>query len=45
MVGNREILWESETFTDAEGRANEMELILEHRTNDPTIGYDQQPKL
>ena len=41
----REILWESETATDAEVRAKEMELIREHRTNDPTVGYNQQPKL
>ena len=45
MTIRRQIPWESEIFTDAEVRANEMELIREHRTNDPTIAYDQQPKL
>lgn len=45
MTIRREILWESETATDAEVRTKEMELIREHRTNDPTVGYNQQPKL
>jgi hypothetical protein len=41
----KEILWESETATDAEVRAKEIELIREHRSNDPAIGYNVRPKL
>jgi hypothetical protein len=40
----KEILWESETATDAEVRAMEMKLIREHRANDPTIGYNLTPR-
>jgi len=40
----REILWESETATDAEVRAKEIEMIVANRSNDPAIGYNQWPK-
>jgi hypothetical protein len=40
----REILWESETATDSEVRAKEIEMIFAHRSNDPAIGYSQWPK-
>lgn len=40
----REILWESETASDAEVRRNEAELIRAFRANDPAIGYNQRPK-
>ena len=40
----REILWESETATDAEVRAKEIELIREHQTNNPEHGYNRHPK-
>jgi hypothetical protein len=39
----KEILWESETATDAEVRAMEIRLIREHRANDPAIGYNVLP--
>ena len=40
----KEILWESETATDAEVRAMEVRLIQEHRSNDPSIGYNRSPR-
>ena len=40
----KEILWESETATDAEVRAKEIELIRETRANDPAIGYNLLPR-
>ena len=40
----REILWESETATDAEVSRKEAEFIRRHMSNDPTIGYNRWPK-
>jgi hypothetical protein len=40
----REILWESESASDAEVAAKELELIRAHRSNDPAIGYNRWPK-
>jgi hypothetical protein len=40
----KEILWESETATDAEVRRREVEFIRELRASDPTIGYNRSPK-
>jgi hypothetical protein len=40
----REILWGSETATDTEANAKELELILQHRCNDPAVGYNQWPR-
>ena len=44
MTIRREILWESETATNAEVRAKEVELIREHQTNNPEIGYNRTPR-
>ena len=41
----KQILWESETATDAELNAKEIELIHELRSNDPAVGYNQRPRL
>jgi len=41
---HREILWESETATDAEVAQREVVLIREYRSNDPAIGYNQWPR-
>ncbi len=41
----KEILWESDTATDAEVRRREVELIRELRSNDPAVGYNRWPKL
>jgi hypothetical protein len=40
----KEILWESETATDAEVRVKESELIRETHANDPAIGYNLSPR-
>ncbi len=39
----KEILWESESASDAEVNAKEVELIRACRSNDPTNGYNQWP--
>jgi len=41
----KEILWESDTATDAELTAKEVEMIRKYNSNDPDIGYNQWPKL
>ena len=41
----REILWESETATQAELTQKEVEFINSLRSNDPSVGYNQWPKL
>lgn len=40
----KEILWESETATDSEVRAKEVELIVATRANDPSVGYNRTPR-
>ena len=40
----KEILWESETATDAEVRAMEVKLIRETGANNPAIGYNKMPR-
>jgi hypothetical protein len=45
MSIRKEILWESEEAPDKEVNQKEIELIRKHRSNDPTIGYNQWPKL
>jgi len=40
----KEILWESETASDSEVNAKEVEFIRALRSNDPNIGYNQWPK-
>lgn len=44
-TARKTILWESRSATDVEVRAMEAELIREHRSNDPAIGYNLWPKL
>ncbi len=44
FVIRREILWESETATDREVTAKELEYIRAFRSNDPAIGYNRWPK-
>jgi hypothetical protein len=39
-----EILWQSETASDAEVNRKELEFIRAHRSNDPAIGYNRWPK-
>lgn len=40
----KEILWESDTATDQEVAAKEVELILLYRANDPAVGYNRWPR-
>ena len=40
----KQILWESETATDEEASAKEVEMIRKHRANDPEVGYNRWPK-
>ncbi len=40
----KEILWESETASDKEVNAKEVEFISSFRSNDPAVGYNQWPK-
>jgi hypothetical protein len=41
---HKEILWESETATETELAAKEVEFIRALRSNDPAIGYNRWPK-
>lgn len=43
MTVTREILWESETASDAEVRRVEMQCIRLLGGNDPAIGYNRTP--
>ena len=40
----KEIIWESETASNQEINLKEMEYILLHKANHPTIGYNQRPR-
>lgn len=41
----KEIIWESETATRSEINKKEIELIRHLRSNDPSVGYNQWPRL
>jgi hypothetical protein len=40
----KEILWESDTATQAEVTQKEIEFINSLKSNDPAVGYNQWPK-
>ena len=40
----KEILWESETASDSEVNAVEVDMIRKHESNNPEIGYNRWPK-
>jgi hypothetical protein len=44
LTARKEILWESETATDAEARAMEIKLIRETGANNPAVGYNLTPR-
>lgn len=44
LTARKQILWESDTATDAEVRAMEIKLILEYQANDPAVGYNLTPR-
>jgi hypothetical protein len=39
----KQVIWESETATDAEVGGKEVEYIRLHRSNDPSVGYNRWP--
>ncbi len=43
-VCRKEILWEKESCSDSEMFAVENQLIIEHESNNPEIGYNRRPK-
>ena len=44
FIIRKEILWESETASDNEVNAREVDFIKALRSNDPDIGYNQWPR-
>lgn len=40
----KQILWESETASDAEVNVKEVEFIRAYASNNPCVGYNQWPK-
>jgi hypothetical protein len=40
----KEVLWESDTASDCEVNAKEVEFIRVLRSNNPDIGYNQWPR-
>ncbi len=44
LTVRKEILWESESATDTEVRAKEMQLIRETGANNPDVGYNRTPR-
>jgi len=41
---HKEILWESDSCSEEELAAKEVEYIRLHRSNDPKVGYNRWPK-
>lgn len=39
----KQILWESDTASDAEVNRKEIEFIRLHKSNDPSFGYNRWP--
>ena len=39
----KQILWESDTATETELSAKEVEMIRKHRANHPKVGYNRWP--
>jgi hypothetical protein len=44
LTVRKEILWESETATDAEVRTMERHFICENGANNPAVGYNLTPR-
>ncbi len=40
----KQILWESESCSEAELAEKEVEFIRKHKSNNPEIGYNRWPK-
>ncbi len=41
----KQIIWESEFATDEEVNRKDVELIQEHRANNPAVGYNRWPRI
>jgi hypothetical protein len=41
----KQILWESESASDEELSAKEIEYIRQYRANDPAVGYNRWPRI
>ena len=44
LTARKEILWESDTATDAEARVKEIEFIRALGANNPEVGYNMTPR-
>lgn len=44
FVIRKEILWESAIASDGEVNKKEVELIRQHESNNPSVGYNRFPK-
>ncbi|MCX5659485.1 MAG: GIY-YIG nuclease family protein [Planctomycetota bacterium] len=44
FIIRREVLWESESATDEDVNAKEVEFIRALKSNDPAIGYNRWPR-
>ncbi|MSO19876.1 MAG: GIY-YIG nuclease family protein [Acidobacteria bacterium] len=44
FTARKQLLWESDTATNAEVNQKEREFIESLRSNDPAIGYNRWPK-
>jgi hypothetical protein len=45
FVVRKEIIWESESASDKEVNAKEVEFITQYKANDPAIGYNRWPRM
>jgi hypothetical protein len=45
FVVRKEIIWESESASDKEVNAKEVEFITQYRSNDPAVGYNRWPRV
>lgn len=41
---HKEILWQSDSATEQELAAKEVEFIRKYRSNDPSVGYNRWPR-
>ena len=44
LTVRKEVLWASETATDQEVNAKEIEFIRSLKSNDPAVGYNRWPR-
>lgn len=44
FIIRKEVIWESDSATDKEVNKKEVEFIRMYQSNNPTIGYNRNPK-